>query len=71
MDMSKILRYAMRALSIGMIMGTKIPGIIADKKITLDELVGLTKEIAAVGGWKLHVEIPDDLKGKSLDATIE
>ena len=71
MELSKLYRYAMRAITIGVVLGTKLPGIIADKKITLDEMVDLTKEIAAVGGWKLHIEIPESLKGKSLDATIE
>jgi hypothetical protein len=71
MEMSKIIKYAMRALSIGVIMAGKLPGILADNKITLVEMVDLTTEIAAVGGWKLHIEIPKDLLGKSLNASVE
>ena len=48
-----------------------LPQILEDRKITLQELVDLTVAVAAVGGWKLHIEIPEDLGNTTLNAMVE
>ena len=66
MELDKIFEYGMRAVEIGLVLGRKVPDAIADGKITLDEMVDLTKEICAVGGWKLEIELPEEFLGVEL-----
>ena len=71
MDLSKIIKYVSRAFQVGVILAGAVPQILEDRKITLQELVDLTVAVAAVGGWKLHIEIPEDLGNTTLNAMVE
>ena len=67
----KWLRYVQRAFALASLLAVYVPQIMADGKITVDELVEMTKKVCEIGNWKLSIDLPENLKGTSLNAKIE
>lgn len=69
--MNKYMKYVTRAMSITGILMTQLPAIVADGKISVEEMSQLIVSICQACGWKVELEIPDSLKGAVVGATIE
>ena len=67
----KWLRYVQSAFALASLLAVYVPQIMADGKITVDELVEMTKKVCEIGNWKLSIDLPENLKGTSLNAKIE
>lgn len=59
-----------KAFTVLGIVSAKIPAIMADGKISIDEMVDLTTSILAVFDVPFVFEIPDEIKGTSLAARL-
>uniref|UniRef100_A0A6M3JTR5 Uncharacterized protein n=1 Tax=viral metagenome TaxID=1070528 RepID=A0A6M3JTR5_9ZZZZ len=67
----KWLRYVSRAFELASLLAVYVPMIMADGKITVDELVEFARKVFEIGGWKFEIELPGNIKGTTLNAKVE
>jgi len=53
------LKYIFAGGAVLKILISSIPKALQDKKLTIDELASLLKEICSIFGWTLEIQIPD------------
>lgn len=58
--------YVTRAFSVVGLVTSAIPEIVADGKITVDEIAGLVKQLAVICHWDIEIDVPDELKEQVL-----
>lgn len=54
--------YLSKAFKVAGVLMTRLPEIVADGKVTLEELCGLIEDLSGALDFKTSFEVPDDLK---------
>jgi len=67
--MSNYFHRIIQGLSIIGILTARLPIILMDGKVTVDELSSLTKDICLVMGWKVSMTVPADIQKNVIGVT--
>lgn len=58
MNIFKYFGYITKGIAIMSALTIEIPTIVADGKVTVDEIVALFKKVCEIGGWSMIIDVP-------------
>ena len=64
------LGWIFKGLQVAGTLATKVPAIIADGKVTVDEMVDLTTTILTIFEVPVSFEVPDELRAMTIGAKL-
>lgn len=56
------IRYVGRAFQVVGMLSAALPQMVADGKITVDEIVQLFVQLAAICNWDIEIDVPEEVK---------